>query len=181
MARKTDVDRRGLLRGDWLRSGHEQRTSYALRPPGALDERLFPTACDGCSACAAACPHKVIYMTGPPAANSEATPELFVDVSPCRLCQDLPCIAACEPGALRPVTRAEVRIAKAGVLAERCWVVNGTDAGCTKCFDVCPLPGTAITQTPGAAPVIHEEPCTGCGLCYGECPVPGKAIQLSRR
>ena len=170
-----------MLRGDWLRPRHEERTSYTLRPPGAVPESVFPVSCDGCSACASACPHKVIYMTGPPAANSEPTPELFVDVSPCRLCEDLPCIAACEPGALLPVRRANIRISKASVMSERCWAANGTDADCRKCFEVCPLPGTAITQPPGRAPVIHQDQCTGCAMCYAECPVPGKAIQLSRR
>ncbi len=158
----------------------EQVTGFPLRPPGALAERIFPVACTACGACAAACPHKAIFMTGPPQVDAQSTPEMFVDVAPCRLCEDLPCIAACEPSALRQRARSEVRIAKAAVLTEKCWVTNGTDEACAKCVAVCPFPGEAITQDIGTAPAIHEEACTGCGMCYGECPVPGKAIKLSQ-
>ncbi|MCH8182510.1 MAG: 4Fe-4S dicluster domain-containing protein [Proteobacteria bacterium] len=179
MAKKTHIDRRGLLRGDWLRPA-TPGPSYTLRPPGALAERVFPVACTACGACAAACPHNIIFMTGPPQIDAQATPELFVDVAPCRLCEDLPCIAACEPRALRQTARADVRIARATVLTKKCWVTNGTDEACDKCVVACPLTPDAITQEPGRAPIIHSNACTGCGLCYGDCPVPGKAIQLSQ-
>ena len=66
------------LRTDWL------------RPPGSVDEAIFLDRCTKCGDCIKACdPGAIVCHAG------DGTPVIFADQSPCLLCDDLPCIAAC--------------------------------------------------------------------------------------
>jgi Pyruvate/2-oxoacid:ferredoxin oxidoreductase delta subunit len=91
---------------------------------------------------------------------------------PCLMCEDAPCIAACEPGALRadlPRKIAEARISPMDCLAHQ-----GTL--CTVCSERCPEPG-AIHVDRGKPSVVTAA-CTGCGICAHVCPAPRRAILL---
>src|SRR5712692_4488244 len=81
------------------------RTDW-LRPPGAVDEELFLDRCTRCGDCLPACPYGSIKKD-----VATGYPVIFANESPCYLCEDFPCIAACETEALLPVgDRTEVRM-----------------------------------------------------------------------
>jgi NAD-dependent dihydropyrimidine dehydrogenase PreA subunit len=100
----------------------------------------------------------------------------------CLMCADWPCVAACEPDALRlpdpgegsppsPAKFAEVRID-----TETCLPYLGPECGA--CADSCPIPG-ALAWEGGLRPVIDEEICTGCALCRQACILDPKAIKIT--
>lgn len=146
-----------------------------LRPPGALtpDER-FLAACTGCEACVSACPAQAIRLVPAPGAPDRRVAVLDVAVSPCLLCPELPCAAACPDGALvPPASPRQVRLGVAQVDPRRCRTFAGE--GCDVCLRVCPLPDEAIRMI-GHRPVVLPAACTGCGQCEAACPERPAAI-----
>ena len=136
------------VRADWL------------RPPGAVDEELFLSRCTKCGDCLPACPYASIK-------NDLATgyPVIFANESPCHLCDDFPCISACETEALLPVgDRAEVRMGMAVVSRADCTA----DQGCRFCLTKCPV-GALSVDFLDAYPVVDKEKCVGCGICEQVC------------
>ena len=135
------------------------RTDW-LRPPGAVDEELFLDRCTKCGDCLPACPYASIK-------NDLATgyPVIFANESPCHLCDDFPCISACETEALLPVgDRAEVRMGMAVVSRADCTA----DQGCRFCLTKCPV-GALSVDFLDAYPVVDKEKCVGCGICEQVC------------
>lgn len=145
-----------------------------LRPPGALDEKAFLATCTKCTDCQTACPYDSVRRLGPEFGAGAGTPAIIPDESPCYLCEDMPCISVCEPGALRPLGRSAVSMGVAVLEVDRCYVAQGQP--CDYCFTRCPLQGSAITRTDGGLPVITESGCAGCGVCAYLCP--GDAIRI---
>jgi len=96
---------------------------------------------------------------------------------PCRLCDTLPCIAACPDGALvAPEGGPErVRIGIAKVDPRHCITFKGEL--CTRCYDACPYPDKALMMI-GSRPLVGSGACTGCGLCEFACPTHPKAIVI---
>lgn len=138
------------------------------RPPGAVAEPAFQTNCTRCTACQEACPYDSIRRLGPEFGDNVGTPAIIPDESPCYLCEDMPCITACEPAALLPVAREDVTMGTA-VLEERaCYLAQGQP--CDYCFVRCPLGRKAIAPGEGGLPVIDEKGCVGCGVCAYLCP-----------
>lgn len=138
-----------------------------MRPPGALQEADFMSACIRCTRCADACSVHSIQYFGPEAGTLQGTP--FIDPldSPCNMC--LACGDACPTGALEPLTQKEdIHIGTAVVDDRLCVSINGTGI-CGACFTACPLRGKAITQGIRNAPEVHPDVCTGCGLCEAFC------------
>ena len=85
--------------------------------------------------------------------------------SPCRLCADMPCIGACDRGALMPVAPREARMGTAEVATELC---VGTDGGaCRACLGVCPLGEGVVSWE--EIPRIDASRCVGCGICEHVC------------
>lgn len=166
-----------------------------LRPPGALEEFAFLTACTRCDACLLACPQGAILRATGSARLALGTPYIAPRAMPCFLCAELPCIAACPEGALLwPGPNGQgappaVRMGKAVVNMERC--LNGATQEaslqeCRTCLERCPYPGEAIRMIEGAAgtpprPEVDAEFCTGCGLCEFGCPAPDAAIVVEPR
>ncbi len=151
-----------------------------LRPPGALSEESFLLACTRCGDCRDACPHGAILMvdvvTGGAAAG---TPYIDPYHQPCLYCQDMPCVAACEPGALRPAGAGLLpRIGVASVALEHCLVTQGQY--CDYCFGTCPTGVEAISRDKEGRPRIDAERCVGCGNCAYICvSQTGKAITVT--
>ena len=170
-----------------------------LRPPGALEEFAFLTACTRCDRCMDACPQGAILRAPESARLALGTPYIEPRTMPCFLCVDLACVAACPEGALlwprRLVTAVEaegpraVKMGTARVSRGRCltWPGEGRLAQeCRTCLDRCPFPGEAIRMVEDPAggpshPEVDAEACTGCGLCEFGCPVPIAAIEVEPR
>jgi ferredoxin-type protein NapG len=146
----------------------EEPSQKWLRPPGALKEKEFLSACTQCTDCQTACPYDSIRRLGPEFGINAGTPAIIPDESPCYLCEDMPCITACEPRALRTIDRREVSMGLAVLKTDTCYVAQGQP--CDYCFVRCPLKDTAIKATNKGLPIVIESGCVGCGVCAYLCP-----------
>ena len=181
------ISRKELLRGLFSAvrdaRGRVATTSVAgsqvrVNPPGALEpEAAYLAACTGCEACVPACPYRCVVMTvvGEPGRRVAA---VFPERTPCRLCADLPCVAACRDGALAdPGSPRRVRLGVAQVDPRRCRTFRGER--CDLCVRYCPYPEEAIRLV-GTRPVVVSGACTGCGICATVCPDRAVAIVPER-
>lgn len=151
-----------------------------LRPPGAIPEARFVAACTRCRQCVEACPHEAITLASPQDGYPEGTPYLpNVAAKPCQLCEDLPCVAACAEGALKPLLREEVRMGVAQVDPALCFAYQGQI--CDYCIDRCPFPDLAIAADERGRPVVNPDRCVGCGLCAYICVTTPGAIGVRPR
>ncbi len=137
-----------VLRKDWL------------RPPGAVEESLFLERCTKCNDCVKACPHGSILFH-----QQDGTPVIFPDQTPCYLCEDFPCIAACAAEALLPVDGTEhVRMGVATVSHRVCTAGQG----CHACVSKCPTDALSMDFDQQRL-VVAAERCVGCGICEQIC------------
>jgi len=135
------------------------RTDW-LRPPGAVDEAMFLERCTKCSDCIEACPPGAIL-----ADPQDGTPILFADQSPCLLCEDLPCIAACATDALTPVERiGDVRMGVAVITHRLCTAGQG----CHACVSRCPTDALGM-DIESLRLTVSSGSCVGCGICESVC------------
>ena len=92
-------------------------------------------------------------------------PIIFADQSPCLLCDDLPCIAACATEALVPVDQvSDVRMGIAVVSHRLCTAGQG----CHACVSRCPTQALAMDFA-AMRLMIFPESCVGCGICESVC------------
>lgn len=174
------------------------------RPPGALPDAEFLAACTRCGACIEACPEETLAV-GP-----DGYPIADVGRRPCHLCRTVPCVAACAPGALRPVEPSGIRFGTARVFAKLCLnATRGTAPGradeaglrtddaddpddragedaeddppCEVCVDWCKVEGAIALGPRGGVPIIDPAKCTGCGLCVAHCKAYPQALGLALR
>jgi ferredoxin-type protein NapG len=140
-----------------------------LRPPGAISERAFLQACTRCDKCMHACPKDAIQRV-PKKMGFLIMDTPYIDPIkvPCVMCDDLPCITACEDEALLPVPGGptEVEMGYAILDKKKCQSYGHTF--CQQCIIDCPIPG-AITQNREQQPIFHKDICTGCGVCVRSC------------
>ena len=170
-----------------------------LRPPGALDELAFLTACTRCDRCLPACPQGALLKAPPGSGLAVGTPYLHPRSMPCFLCADLPCIPACPEEALVWPRRRigsealegprAVQMGTARVKSGLCVTYPGEDRApqaCRICVERCPFLGEAIRMTDPDAegrahPQVDASRCTGCGLCVFGCPSNDPAIVVEPR
>lgn len=162
----------------------------ALRPPGALGEADFLSACIRCGLCVRDCPYDTLKLAelGEDGAAT-GTPYFTARDVPCEMCDDIPCVAACPTGALDPALD-NIDDAKMGVAVlvdqENC--LNFLGLRCDVCYRVCPVIDEAITLETSHnarsghhaifAPTVHADACTGCGMCEKSCVLPEAAIKV---
>ena len=73
----------------------------ALRPPGALPEKEFASACIRCGLCVRACPYGALRLAKLGESPATGTPYFIAREVPCEMCEDIPCAGACPTDALR--------------------------------------------------------------------------------
>jgi len=147
-----------------------------LRPPGAIDEAQLVATCERCGACRDACEYGALLPLGPAYGSADGTPALLPETEPCRMCDDLPCAAACPRGALRLVLVDQVAMGTAVIDPARCWAALGQP--CDYCATSCPLVPVAVSLG-GGLPVIDTDRCTGCGMCVYYCPTEPRALSIA--
>ena len=160
-----------------------QRARHWIRPPYALPELEFLLACTRCDKCIEACPHDVIFkLPSRLGAQVVGTPAMDILNKGCHLCNDWPCVSACEPGALLfsvPDEDAEApplpKLARAEINTSSCLPYQGPECGA--CKPACPVPGAMTWKM--EKPEIDPETCTGCGLCREACIVEPKAVNIT--
>jgi len=193
-----NMSRRGLLRGEWFKqirergaklveetidepifqirtpSGQAKRgASIVQRPPHAIPEEEFLAGCTRCDDCIAACPPKAIFRAPDSAGLIAGTPIIDASTQPCLMCDDIPCVPACDAGVLR--FDVPISMGLAVIDEDKCIAFQGGE--CSVCVDHCPVEN-ALTLTAGK-PVVDADICTGCGVCLYVCPAPKNAITQS--
>lgn len=149
------VSRRNFLRGRFRGQGP------ALRPPWALAEALFLSACTRCGECVSACPERIIRLEG-------GYPVVDFSDRGCSFCGA--CAKACTHGALQD---SELQIwpwAIKATIGTGCLAARGTE--CRTCGDHCSVTAIRFSPRVGGPPVpeIDSNACTGCGACVAPCP-----------
>ena len=155
-----------------LFKGRRAQAGLRLRPPGALPESDFASACVRCFKCGNACPNGCISFYGSDAGMQKAfTPFIKARTRGCVLCGE--CAEVCPTGALQPFEvsregwRASVHMGTARVNKDMCYSYHGRT--CRACYLACPLAGEAMTIGVFETPIVHREACVGCGLCEQAC------------
>ena len=140
-----------------------------VRPPGALGEVGFLTACTRCGACAAACPAGSILHVPSSGGLAAATPYLEPARIPCIACPDMPCAAACPTDALTvPANGWEgQRLGWIEFHPDRCITFEGKECGV--CVRSCPVGERALSLDEDGRPVLKVEGCVACGVCVRDC------------
>ena len=147
-----------------------------IRPPGAINEPDFLDRCTSCGDCLRACPHDAIQSAPSRFRLAAGTPIINATTSPCRMCDDTPCISACQTEALAsspgiyPI--GEARISTFDCIAHQ-------TGFCTVCSEQCPVEGAI--EIVDNRPHILRDRCTGCGVCHYVCPAPHNAIIIMPR
>lgn len=161
----------------------------AIRPPGALDEKDFLSACIRCGLCVRDCPFDTLDLARLGGNVTTGTPYFTARDIPCEMCDDIPCVKACPTGALdhslENIDDARMGLA---VLLDEENCLNFQGLRCDVCYRICPVINKAITlehvsnKRSGKhamfIPTVHSDHCTGCGKCERACVLEDAAIKV---
>jgi len=180
-------------------SNNAKQHPLTLRPPGALDEEEFLSACIKCGLCAVAC--KTRESNKDKRGNFReptlkiakmqdnvllGTPFFKPREIPCYMCEDIPCASICPSGAL-DLNKLKTKKGKLDITKAKMGVAIIDDKSCIAhwgiqcdaCYRACPLMDKAIKleykkneRTKKHAyllPIVDSDVCTGCGLCEQAC------------
>jgi ferredoxin-type protein NapF len=175
-----DPSRRALLRDVGRPISHAQRgikeVEQALktnepgppRPPGALTEALFQATCTACGECKKACPYEAIEL------DESGFPTFAMTQAWCHFCAELPCLNACQDGALvEGGTLPSIGV----VVLDRHHCLNVASMFCSVCAERCPEDAIQIVR---GEVTIDTTLCNGCGECVYRCPSPLNALRVVR-
>jgi len=169
-----------------------------LRPPGALPEKDFLTACIKCGLCAEACVNRDTNVDKETGKQREGTLKMakggdslligtpyFVPTEvPCYMCEDIPCVPVCPSGALdmpslinNETQELDINQASMGLAVvhkESCIAFWGIqcDAAITLEYQKNERTGKHAFLLP----IVQDSACTGCGLCEQACVTEKPAI-----
>jgi polyferredoxin len=154
-----------------------------IRPPGALAEDEFVTACVRCGECMKICMTNTLQpAVGEGGLEALGTPIIVPRVGPCTQPCDL-CGRVCPTRAIQPFSIEEkdhLYLGTASLDRSTCiaWV---QDKECLICDEACSYDAISQDVADGVSrPVVHEPICTGCGICEWVCPVePRGAIRVN--
>lgn len=160
------------------------RAAKWIRPPYALEELEFSLTCSRCGDCISACPEHVIFkLAAHTGVTAAGTPAMDLLHHACLLCEDWPCVNACEVNALAfPETESDEEIplpmlSNCRVDTEKCLPYTGPECGA--CESSCPIEGALSWNM--ERPTIVQGLCVGCGACLAACIVEPKAIKVRSR
>ncbi len=186
MAGIKDILHRIFLRGENPLINH---TTNSMRPPGAVEEKLFMALCIRCNRCLEVCPYSSIKRAG--VGFTMGTPYVLAEQKACYLC--MACCRLCPTGALDAnLTNPEnVSMGKAVIDKSICYSHlfldhdvlpdnSGQKIGalCNTCYNVCPLQDKAIVLRKNLFPEVQDA-CVGCGICVERCPTrPRRAVNI---
>lgn len=155
--------------------GLQQQTARAsgvrLRPPGAINENAFASACVRCGQCVQACPYDTLKLATLASGLSAGTPYFVARDIPCEMCEDIPCAKVCPSGALdREIESIDDARMGLAVLVDQENCLNFQGLRCDVCYRECPKIDEAITlelerntRTGKHArflPTVHSDACT---------------------
>ena len=180
---------------DYYFASHEKHFVFP-RPPGsqALESleqtgqplASFESLCTQCGDCSHACPEEAIF-------TAKGGPFLDTNLRACHICEDFPCIAACETGALSPLPKNTLPyFGMAEVIESNCIhkIADGSlpdglqhnlelaEKSCDRCWQSCPVEGAIYFEVDSQLPKISQA-CIGCGICLQACPMEPVAIKMS--
>ncbi len=161
----------------------------AIRPPGALAESEFLSACVRCGLCVRDCPFDTLRLGQVEEDVPTGSPYFVAREIPCEMCEDIPCVKACPTGALdKSLERIDDSRMGLAVLVDHESCIAFQGLRCEVCFNACPVRGEAITldylhnERSGKhaffIPVVHSDACTGCGKCEHACILEEAAIKI---
>ena len=163
-----------------------------LRPPGAVNEKLFLARCIRCGQCVEACPTSFIQPGLLEAGFAGLwAPVLNARTGYCAFDCNL-CTQACPSGAIEPLTPVRKKAFKLGTaIIDRSRCLRFVEGGnCRVCIEKCPVPGKPLREdvqeleTHGRQGAVRQlyvaaDLCTGCGICEHFCPVrPARGITV---
>ncbi|HEV8382318.1 MAG TPA: 4Fe-4S dicluster domain-containing protein, partial [Gemmatimonadales bacterium] len=101
-----------------------------FRPPSAADEVAFVAACTRCGDCIDVCPvHAILKMPANGGGLAAGTPYIDPTTRACIACEDMPCAAACETGALTKIPWDQVHMGILELDPQRCITFQGAACG----------------------------------------------------
>jgi len=148
-----------------------------FRPPGAAPEVAFVAACTRCGDCIDVCPvHAILKMPANGGGLAAGTPYIDPAARACIVCEDMPCAAACETGALTLTPWSQVHMGVLELDPQRCITFQGAECGV--CARACPVGEQALALDDRGHPVLKPEGCVGCGVCVTACVTLPSSLKL---
>ena len=149
-----------------------------FRPPGAAPEVAFVAACTRCGDCIDVCPVHAIVKAPANAGLAAGTPYIEPTMQACIVCEDMPCAAACETGALVVPSDmwASIHMGILELDTDRCITFQGQ--ACGVCARSCPVGERALAVDDRGHPVLKPEGCVGCGVCVTACVTTPSSLRL---
>lgn len=142
-------------------------------PPGAVKpKKEFVSKCTSCGDCINACPYNTIFPVYEEKYNKNL-PYIDVNMNPCFMCFNYPCIQSCRYDALVPFSENQKpKFGQAKLIFENC-LNSDENYECNVCERVCPIENVVTIKN--KKPKFSRD-CTGCGICVQNCPTFPKAI-----
>jgi MauM/NapG family ferredoxin protein len=148
-----------------------------IYPPGIKSPQAFLENCTQSYHCISVCPYEALQVYREDENDKRfGYPVIAPRNGGCHLCEDFPCISACQSQALHMEYKKR-KLGTAVILENKCIAYHQTF--CQSCIFNCPYSGEAIYADSQGRPVVNEELCTGCGICTQSCPLEEAAIQIN--